>query len=123
VRLTGAERVEYVVTQVIGEYFRWAPMKPLDGIAWESHLLGEDEGKCGVNVLVWASVDDVRSDPPPANDPADSELWRRTFGPPIPTLTLSADDVRRHQVHRLVQTSAVGLLIDVEDPDPLFMDF
>lgn len=120
VRLTGEERVEYVVTQVIGEYFRWAPMKPLDGIAWESHLL--DSGESGVNVLVWASADDVGSDPPVENDFMDSELWRRSFGAPTPTLTLSKRDVRRHHVQRSVRTSAVGWLGDVDDSDPLFLD-
>ena len=120
VRLTGIERVEYVVTNVIGEYFRWAPMKVLDGIAWNSHLLGAGEN--GKNVLVWASADDVRSDPPPADDLADSELWRRSFGPPTPTFTLSRRDVVRHRVHRIVQSSAVGLLGDDDDPDPMFMD-
>lgn len=120
VRLTGEERVEYVVTNVIGEYFRWVPTKVLDGIAWTSHLLGANEE--GKNVLVWASSDDVCSDPLPTDDPARSELWRRSFGPPTPTLTLSKRDVRRHHVLRRVETSAVGLLGDVDDPDPLFLD-
>lgn len=120
VRLTGEERVEYVVTQVIGEYFRWAPMKVLDGIAWNSHLLSA--GEQGKNVLVWANADDVRSDPPPVDDLADLELWRRSFGPPSPTLTLSGRDVVRHRVRRYVDTAAVGLLGDVDDPEPLFMD-
>lgn len=119
VRLTGEERVEYVVTQVIGEYFRWAPEKKLDGIAWRSHLLsGDEEGK---NMLVWASADDVRSDPPPADDPADSELWRRSFGPPTPTLTLSNRDVTVHRAKRFVTVSHPILSGD-DDPDPMFMD-
>jgi hypothetical protein len=100
VRLTGEERVEYVVTQIIGEYFRWAPEKKLDGIAWESHLL--HEGETGKNILVWASADDVRSDPAPAGDPADSELWKRSFGAPSPILTLSRSDVSEHRVTRNV---------------------
>lgn len=120
VRLTGEERVEYVVTQVIGEYFRWAPIKPLDGIAWESHLLGE--GERGMNVLVWANADDVRSDPPPADDSPESGLWRRSFGPLTPTLTLSTKDVTRHRADRRVDVQLVGLLGDVDDPDPMSMD-
>lgn len=120
VPLTGAERIEYVVTQVIGEYFRWATAEPLDGIAWESHLL--NQGEDGMNILVWANSNDVRSDPAPDGDPADSDLWRRTFGPPTPTLTLSMLDVKRYRVRRVVETSAVGLLGDVDDPDPMFMD-
>lgn len=119
VRLTGEERVEYVVTQIIGEYFRWAPEKKLDGIAWKSHLLSEDEE--GKNVLVWASADDVRSDPPPADDPADSELWRRSFGPPTPTLTLSNRDVTVHRAKRFVTVSHPILPGD-DDPDPMFTD-
>ncbi|QXE30500.1 RES domain-containing protein [Microbacterium paraoxydans] len=119
VRLTGVERVEYVVTQIIGEYFRWAPEKKLDGIAWKSHLLSGDEN--GKNVLVWASADDVRSDPPPADDPADSELWRRSFGPPTPTLTLSDRDVTVHRAKRFVTVSHAILPGD-DDPDPMFMD-
>lgn len=119
VRLTGEERVEYVVTQIIGEYFRWAPEKKLDGIAWKSHLLSEDEE--GKNVLVWASADDVRSDPPPAGDPADSELWRRSFGPPTPTLTLSNRDVTVHRAKRFV-TVSYPILPGDDDPDPMFTD-
>lgn len=119
VRLTGEERVEYVVTQIIGEYFRWAPEKKLDGIAWKSHLLGD--GEEGKNVLVWASADDVRSDPPPAGDPADSELWRRSYGPPTPMLTLSNGDVSVHHAKRSVTVSHAILPGD-DDPDPMFMD-
>ncbi|EXJ50745.1 RES domain-containing protein [Microbacterium sp. MRS-1] len=119
VRLTGEERVEYVVTQIIGEYFRWAPEKKLDGIAWKSHLL--DDGEEGKNVLVWASADDVRSDPPPKGDPADSELWRRTYGTPSPTLTLSDRDVSVHRAKRSVTVSPPILPGD-DDPDPLFLD-
>lgn len=119
VRLTGQERIEYVVTQVIGEYFRWAPETKLDGIAWESHLLRSDEG--GKNVLVWASADDVMSDPPADGDPSNSLLWTRTFGSRSPTLTLSLADTSVHRAKRFVEVSGPFLPGD-DDPVPLFMD-
>jgi hypothetical protein len=120
VRLSGAERVEYVVTQVIGEYFRWAPEMKLDGIAWKSHLLSE--GEQGKNVLVWASAEDVRSDPPPTNeDPASFARWERTTPPPTPTLTLSSQDVTVHHVKRVVEVGHAMLQGD-DDPDPMVMD-
>lgn len=119
VRLTGVERVEYVVTQIIGEYFRWAPEKKLDGIAWKSHLLRE--GEEGKNVLVWASAEDVRSDPPPENeDPTSFARWERTAPRPTPTLTLSHRDVSVHHVKRFVEVSGPYLPGD-DDPDPMFI--
>ena len=121
VRLSGAERVEYVVTQVIGEYFRWAPELKLDGIAWKSHLLSE--GEEGKNVLVWASAEDVRSDPPPLDeDPHVSARWERTVPRPTPTLTLSPRDVTVHRAKRVVEVSDPMLSGD-DDSDPIFMDY
>lgn len=119
VRLTGEERVEYVVTQIIGEYFRWASETKLDGIAWESHLLRK--GEVGKNVLVWASADDVQSDPPADDDPSSSVLWQRSFGPPTPTLTVSRADVSIHHAKRFVEVSGPHLPGD-DDPSPMFMD-
>lgn len=120
VRLTGAERVEYVVTQVIGEYFRWAPELKLDGIAWKSHLLSD--GEQGKNVLLWASAEDVRSDPPPSNeDRAGFARWERTVPRPTPTLTLSRRDITVHRAKRFVTVSRPILPGD-DDPNPLFMD-
>lgn len=120
VRLTGAERIEYVVTQIIGEYFRWAPEKKLDGIAWKSHLLLE--GEQGKNVLVWASAEDVRSDPPPEEeDPASFAKWERTLPRPTPTLTLSHRNVSVHHAKRLVEVSGPHYRGD-DDPAPMFMD-
>jgi hypothetical protein len=120
IRLTGAERVEYVVTQVIGEYFRWAPELKVDGIAWKSHLL--EEGEEGKNVLVWAGAEDVRSDPPPSDeDRASFARWERTVPRPTPTLTLSGPDVTVHRAKRSVKVSPPMLPGD-DDSDPLFMD-
>jgi hypothetical protein len=119
VRLTGAERVEYVVTQVIGEYFRWAPETKLDGIAWESHLLRR--GEIGKNVLVWAGADDVRSDPPADADPSDSAPRRRSFDLASPTLTLSRVDISIHHATRFVQVSGPHLPGD-DDPSPMFLE-
>jgi len=119
VRLTGQERIEYVVTQVIGEYFRWAPEMTLDGIAWESHLIRP--GELGKNVLVWASADDVRSDPPAIDDKSSSPLWVRTFGAPAPILTLSQVDVKAYQAQRFVEVSGPVLPGD-DDPSPMTMD-
>ncbi|MGW9157462.1 RES domain-containing protein [Microbacterium sp. NPDC055665] len=118
VRLTGAERVEYVVTQVISEYFRWAPKRRLDGIAWGSHLVDEEEG--GKNVLVWASADDVQSDPPAKDDLRASRLWNRSFETPVPTLTLARRDVTAYTAKRSVKALYAGIPGD-DDPDPMFM--
>jgi hypothetical protein len=107
-----------VVTQVIGEYFRWAPEMKLDGIAWESHLLRR--GEVGKNVLVWASADDVQSDPPADDDPSHSAVWQRSFGSVNPTLTLSRADVSIHHATRFVEVSGPHLPGD-DDPSPLFM--
>lgn len=52
-----------------------------------------------------AGADDVRSDPPPADDRADPELWRRSFGPATPTLTLSDRDITVHRAKRFVTVS------------------
>lgn len=118
VRLTGEERVEYVVTQVISEYFRWSPKRRLDGIAWGSHLLGE--GEVGINVLVWASAEDMRSDPPAKDDPSHSSMWQRTFGTPTPTLTLANRDITVFQAKRSVSVRYVGIPGD-DDPNPMFL--
>lgn len=118
VRLTGEERVEYVVTQVISEYFRWAPKRRLDGIAWDSHLLGE--GEIGKNVLVWASADDVQSDPPASRDPKTSALWQRSFETSPPTLTLTGRRMNVYTATRSVTARFVGIPGD-DDPDPMFM--
>lgn len=118
VRLTGEERVEYVVTQVISEYFRWAPKRRLDGIAWGSHLLGE--GEIGKNVLVWASADDVQSDPPASGDPKTSALWQRSFEPSPPTLTLAGRQMSVYTATRSVTARFFGIRGD-DDPDPMFM--
>lgn len=119
VRLTGQERIEYVVTQVIGEYFRWAPEMRLDGIAWESHLLRS--GESGKNVMVWASADDVRSDPPAIDDRSSSPLWVRTFGAPAPLLTLSHANVAAYRAQRFVEVSGPVLPGD-DDPSPMMMN-
>ncbi|MBH0024431.1 RES domain-containing protein [Salinibacterium sp. SWN248] len=119
VRLTGEERVEYVATQIIGEYFRWAPTRKLDGIAWESHLLSP--GEDGKNVLVWASSDDVRSDPPAVRDTSNAEMRHSAFGAYTPTLTLSSSDVSVYRAKRFVAVKGPILPGD-DDPSPMFMN-
>lgn len=70
--------------------------------------------------LVWASADDVRSNPPAMGDPADSALWLRTFGPPAPVLTLSRRDLALYRSRHSVAVAYVGLPGD-DDPNPLFL--
>lgn len=89
-----------MVTQVIGEYFRWAPETKLDGMAWESHLLRT--GEIDKNILVRASADDVQSDPPAVADQAQSTTGQHSLASTIPTLTLSRSDISTHHAARFV---------------------
>lgn len=94
--LDGRERIDYVPTQVVTEYLRWAPMRPIDGIAFPSRA--DPDGK---NVVLFFGPGHAFRTNPPTD--AEREADKYSFGPPNPpVLTISQADISAHSVIRRV---------------------
>jgi hypothetical protein len=94
--LDGRERIDYVPTQVVTEYLRWAPSTALDGIVFPSRA--NPDGK---NIVLFFGAGHAFQTVPPTE--TEVQVARYSGGVDrSPALTISQADISRHSVRRHV---------------------
>jgi RES domain-containing protein len=96
--LDGRQRIEYVPTQVVTEFLRWAPDRRIDGIAFPSRA-----SKTGKNLVLFYGPGNAFRTEPPTEEELQSRGTERAIGwQNETTFVLPRNHITEHTVRRSV---------------------